>query len=121
MSINHWHSSSIHCCGDAYDERTDGLYDAHPQGASIKKPQQIGSSNGIAIHGTRYFFPHSTEVSYATGGELRRKQGPVRPLGVFQDPDATLGGTGRDHVQSLPLHTEGSHKDLVQQADAQLH
>ena len=40
------------------------------------------------------FFPPTAEVSYATGGKLRRKQGPFGSLGIFQDPDAPLGDTG---------------------------
>ena len=63
----------------------------------------------------------STEVSYAAGGKLRRIQRSLRSFRVFQDPDATLRGVKRDHVQSLPHHAEGTRKDLVQQANAQLH
>ena len=64
------------------------------------------------------FFALTTEVSYATGGKLRWKQGPFGSLGIFQDPNAPLGDTGQDHVQSLSHHVEGTRKDLVQQADA---
>ena len=58
-------------------------------------------------------FPPSTKVLYAVGGKLRRKQRPSRSFRVLQDPNAPLGGTRRDHVQSFPHHTEGSRKDIV--------
>ena len=63
----------------------------------------------------------SVEVSNATSGKLRRKQGPFGSFGVFQDLDAPLGDTRRDHVQSFSYHVERTCKDLVQQTDAQLY
>ena len=40
-----------------------------------------------------------------------------RSLGVSQDPKVPSRGGERDHVQSLPHHAEGIHKDLVQQVN----
>ena len=42
-------------------------------------------------------------------------------LGIFQDPDAPLANPEQDHVQSLSHHVEGTHTDLVQQADAKVY
>ena len=69
-------------------------------------------------HSQRPSLHRSTEVSYVAGGKLRRIQGPLRSLGVFQDPNAPSKGARQDHVQSLPHHAEGIRKDLVQQDDA---
>ena len=52
--------------------------------------------------------------SHATGGKLQWIQGPLKSLGVFQDLDAPSKGARWDHVQSLPHHTKGIRKDLVQ-------
>ena len=89
---------------------------------------RVSSNLDDLVHGTDSpftisvnSFPLPPKVSYATSGKLRRKQGPARSLGVFQDPDAPSGDTGRDHVQGLPHHVERPRKDMVQQADAQLH
>ena len=60
-----------------------------------------------------HFIPPFTEVLYATGGKLRRIQGPLRSPGVFQDPNAPLRSGQRDYVQNLPHHVEGTNKDLV--------
>ena len=72
------------------------------------------STELIHLSHIRQFLPPTVEVSNAVGGELRRKQGPFGSLGIFQDLDAPSGDPGRDHVQSLSSHIEGTHKDLVQ-------
>ena len=74
--------------------------------------------NRLAVHRVRQLLFPSTKVSYAAGEKLRRKQRTSKSFKVLQDPNAPSGGTRRDHVQSFPYHAEGSHKDMVLQADA---
>ena len=69
--------------------------------------------NRLAVHRVRQLLPPSTKVPYAVGGKLRQKQRPSRSFGVLQDPNAPLGGTRRDHMQSFLHHAEGSRKDMV--------
>ena len=52
--------------------------------------------------------------------QVENYDGNKDPLDHLESFKTLMHLLGVDHVQSLPHHAEGPHKDLVQQADAQL-
>ena len=76
----------------------NGGYHERPQRTSVQRSWRLSKQNRLTVHYLRQLLSPATEISHATDWKLQRGQWPPRSPRDFQNPDAPLRSTRRDHM-----------------------
>lgn len=80
----------MHGIGHADNEGKEGYDDERHEKANVHQLERTSPLNQLTLHSACHILPPFSQVPDATGGDIRRVKGSIRPFKVVQDPYARV-------------------------------